>query len=562
MNKSLFALLLPLAAQAQDEFDPPSTAVKVEVREAAMFKDGHAFILAEGMIPPKTGWYVTHEVPEAILGTLWTFTGNPKARVEAVRSGFEVIEKKGPCLTLIDTIESAQGLEVVLALNDAGPQPRLLEGVIADLPKIAPERPEADAAPDFVRGETVHVRTPLGIEVVRKSSIVSIRLKKENPLEKTTRTVRRRILVKVAVDADIAAEPIPLRFVYVQKGLRWIPEYRVELLANKKMKISLQGTVVNELADLRDVHASLVVGIPNFMMKDSLSPMALRQAVTGLSQYFHADNRMGNIASNAVMSQVARYTEVRGAPEAAGDASMEMLAKGSAADEYFLYSRPGVTLRRGERASYPIFEGTFDYQDAYTLKIGATPPRFIMGDRMEELRQSLLSPKVMHALRIRNTGKVPWTTGPAMIVRDGRALSQDMMRFTPSGGEAHLPMAEMADVAVRVHDVELNRTNNVRIDGYDHTQVFMKGTICLVNHRKEPLPVEIDRAFFGKVDKIGAGGTSEAFDFAGLPWDRYSGGSWPNWWLAVNGMFQGSWKATLEAGKSTDFTCEWSYFRR
>ena len=145
MRKILIAILLtPLAAAAaaQDDFEPAATAVKAEPREAAVFKDGHAFVVAEAMIPPKSGWVVTLDVPEAILGTLWVFSGNPKAKVEAVRAGFEVVEEKKPCLTLLDSIEAALGQDVVLTLNDAGAQPRAVEGTIVAIPKIAPsERP-------------------------------------------------------------------------------------------------------------------------------------------------------------------------------------------------------------------------------------------------------------------------------------------------------------------------------------------------------------------------------------------------------------------------------------
>jgi hypothetical protein len=556
MKNILLALLL---ATPQDDLDPAAAPMKVEIKEVAVFKDGHAFVLAEAMVPPRTGWHVTLDVPEAILGTLWTVSGSPKARVDEVRAGWEVAEEKKPCLTLQETIEAALGQDVILTLNDAGPQPRTLEGTVAALPKLQLENPSRENPTDAIQGETVHVRTPAGIEVVRKAAIVAIRFKKEVPLEKTARVPKRRILVKVSAAADAGADPIPVRFLCVQKGLRWIPEYRVELLAEKKVRIALQGTIVNDLADLRGVQASLVVGIPNFMLKDSLSPMALRHALAGMAQHFAYDNnRMGNDLSNAVMTQVARFDERR-APPAAADASLDLLAKTTSADEYFLYSRPGLTLRKGDRGSVPLFEGTFAYEDTYQLKIGPVPPRFIAGDRHDELQHALRSPKVVHGLRIRNASTVPWTTGPAMLMRDGRALSQDLVRFTPPGGETILPVAEMADLLVRVRDSEQNRTSNVKIDGELYTQVFMKGTVTLSNPRKAPLTVEVERTFYGKAEKVDQGGASDAFDFAETPGLR---GSWPYWWRAVNGMFQATWKPVVEPGKSVELTCDWSYYRR
>ena len=556
MKTTLLAFLLVVS---QEELDPVASPLKLDIKEVAIFKDGHAFVLSEALVPPRSGWHVTHDVPEAILGTLWTVSGSTKARVEEVRAGFEVVEEKKPCMTLQETIEAALGQDVTLTLSDAGPQPRTLEGTVAALPKIEPAITTREAPAEPLQGETVHVRTPAGIEVVRKAAIVAIRFRKEIPLERPARTARRRILVRVSVAPDAGAELVPIRFIYVQKGLRWIPEYRVELLPEKKVRIALQGTVVNDLADLRGVHASLVVGIPNFMLKESLSPMALRHAAAGLAQYFQADNRLGNDLSNAIMTQVARFDERRPAGPPAPDPSLDLLVKATSADEYFLYSRPGLTLRKGDRASHPLFEGTFAYQDSYQLKIGPVPPRFIAGDRHDEIQHALRSPKVVHGLRLHNGSAVPWTTGPALLVRDGRALSQDLMRFTPSGGETILPMAEMADLLVRTRDTEQTRTNNVKIDGELYTQVFMKGTVTLSNPRKEALTVEVERTFYGQAEKLHQGGTSEAFDFAETPGLR---GSWPHWWRSVNGMFQASWKPVVEPGKSVEVSCEWSYFRR
>lgn len=561
MNDMMLALLLPAAlAAAEDDLDPAALPVKAEVREAAIFKDGHAFILAEALVPRRSGWFVTTDVPEAILGSLWVFSGSPDAKVEVVRAGFEDFDREEPCLTLQDTLAAAVGQEVVLNVSEGLSHP--LEGTILEVGRKTSPSPLPGTPPQTVFGETLHVRTPSGIDVVRLSSVRSIRLKKGGPLRKTVRDVRRRILVRVAVAPGGGDAPLPLRFVYVQRGLRWIPEYRVEVLPDRRLRIALQATVVNELADLRNVQASFVAGIPNFLMKETLSPLALREAAAGLSSYFPSSARFAQMTSNALVSQVARYTESAAQADRPEQAGVDMLVRGTSADEYFLYSQPGVTMRKGERASYSVFEAAFPYEDVYTLRIGPVAPRFIAGDRADEIRHALLSPKVVHGLKIRNLGPVPWTTGPALIVRDGRGLAQELLRFTPAGGEALLPVAELADVAVRTRDVEQKRVANVRIDGTDYTQVFMKGTVCLVSHRKEPLAVDVDRIFFGQAVQVHDGGTSEAFDFASRAADPYARAGWPHWWHSVNGMFQATWRITAQPGKASEATCEWSYFRR
>src|SRR5207244_2872236 len=97
--------------------------------------------------------------------------------------------------------------------------------------------------------------------------------------------------------------------VYLQKGLRWIPGYKVTLDGNGTAGIKLQTTLVNELADLDDVTANLVIGVPSFAFKDTMDPIALQQAAAQLSPYFQTGDRM----SNAIASQVA-FRDQRSVP--------------------------------------------------------------------------------------------------------------------------------------------------------------------------------------------------------------------------------------------------------
>ena len=89
---------------------------------------------------------------------------------------------------------------------------------------------------------------------------------------------------------------------YLQKGFRWIPGYQVTLDGNGKAAIKLQATLLNELADLDDVTANLVIGVPSFAFKDTLDPIALQQTAAQLSPYFQQGDRM-QMLSNAIVTQ-------------------------------------------------------------------------------------------------------------------------------------------------------------------------------------------------------------------------------------------------------------------
>src|SRR5207247_3866842 len=62
---------------------------------------------------------------------------------------------------------------------------------------------------------------------------------------------------------------------YLQKGVRWIPNYKIEIDGQGSALVKFQATLLNELADLEDVSVNLVVGVPTFAFKDTVDPIAL-----------------------------------------------------------------------------------------------------------------------------------------------------------------------------------------------------------------------------------------------------------------------------------------------
>ena len=98
---------------------------------------------------------------------------------------------------------------------------------------------------------------------------------------------------------------------YVQRGIRWIPSYRVEIDGKGKAILKLQAYIINELADLNDVKMHLVVGVPTFAFQDVLDPISFQGITASLSGYFRTDNRTANAFSNAIMSQSVSSIENR-----------------------------------------------------------------------------------------------------------------------------------------------------------------------------------------------------------------------------------------------------------
>ena len=58
-------------------------------------------------------------------------------------------------------------------------------------------------------------------------------------------------------------------------------------------------------------------------------------------------------------------------------------------------------------------------------------------------------PKVMHKVRVFNKTEQPFTTAPALLIREGRAIGQSMMTYTARGAAVDIPVTTAVDIKVK-----------------------------------------------------------------------------------------------------------------
>jgi hypothetical protein len=362
---------------------------------------------------------------------------------------------------------------------------------------------------------------------------------------------------------------------YVQKGLRWIPSYKVTNAGTGKARVQLQATLVNELADLEDVTANLVVGVPTFAFKGTVDPMALQQTVARLGEYFEPQSASGYAMSNAIMSQVAdresRFRDENARGNRPPDLGPEV--ESSEKDEdLFVFTVKRVTLKKGERMVLPVAEYELGYRDVYTLDLPFAPPLEVRANANDEQQRQLArllgAPRFMHVLRLTNSGREPLTTAPALISSGDRVLGQGMMSYTAPGGECDLALTTAVDIKVSKSDKETGRVPNaLTLDGSTYLRVDLSGNIAITNRRDQAVDIEVKRSILGHAETAGQMGKVEmvnAYEEGGAvaqpPWWGWYG--WPGWWGAVNGVGQFTWKTRIEPGKSLALTYKWHYFWR
>jgi len=564
MTLSVTALLVLAASVVLAQQPGASGALaKMPVKEVSVFKDGHAFVLHEGSMPiDASGNVVMDYLPAPILGTFWAYTADPNVKVSAVTAGQHRIVVERTALKLVEMLESNIGAEVTVTEKDA----RSYAATILGVPRRSSQELQATSPPNTaeslpVKGEIILLKTADGVKALPLERIQDVVFKNTPKSMIGDEEFRNLLTLKLDWANRAPARNANVGVVYVQKGLRWIPSYRVTVDGRGTATAKLQGMLVNELTDLDGVTANLVIGVPSFAFKDTLDPLALLPAATLLSSYFQTSER--GMLTNAIASQVAVARSAAPAPVESGPE----VSDASQSEDLFLFTVKNVTLKKGQRLSLPVVENKMKYKDLYTLDLPFAPPPEVRGnlnvDQQTELARMLNAPRPAHKLRLTNSGTAPLTTAPALIFQDDRVLSQGTMTYTPPGATVDLEIGKAVDIQVVRSETESSRTPNaVRLNGDQYTEVRLTGSVKLTNYRKEAVEVEVTRAVLGTVRSATNTGRIEKLNaLEEYPqWWRYY--SWPSWWNQLNSVGRVTWSVTLNAGQSVDLNYEWGYFWR
>jgi hypothetical protein len=275
-----------------------------------------------------------------------------------------------------------------------------------------------------------------------------------------------------------------------------------------------------------------------------------------------------------MMTQAARMGDYRGGAEQPGGGGPDV-PDSAKREDLFVFTVPKVTLHKGERVMLPLVEITVPYSDVFTLDLPFAPPAELsrnFNNQSGELARLMAAPKVMHKVRLANQSTYPFTTAPALMLREGRVMSQGMMTYASPGANADLTLTTAVDVQVKKTDSETKRTPNAyELSGNRYLRVDLQGQVRLTNHRAQPVEVEINRYLLGQVDtadhegKIEMTNVFESRDF--LPagdsaesYDWWSWGGWPWWWHHVNSVGRITWKLKLEPDASETVGYGWHYF--
>ncbi|MDB6019854.1 MAG: hypothetical protein JWR19_4343 [Pedosphaera sp.] len=587
------AIALALAlSQSQAAFAekaaPLSALGKMPVKEITVFKDGHAFVAREGVMPTDAaGNVLMDDLPAPVLGTFWPYAADPNTKLTGTVASRRRVLVERTALSLRELLAANVGAEGYVTEDVTNHYAATIMGIpersSEELAQTSPPN-SGEKLPE--KSNIILLQTRDGLKAVNIDRIQDITFKDSHKPAATQEEFRNLLTLKLDWTKGRSAKTANVGLLYLQKGVRWIPNYKVSLDGKGQATIKLQATLINELTDLEDANVNLVIGVPTFYFKDTLDPMALQQVGAQLSSFFQNDpsgnfwnGSIANNFSNAIMTQQARVSDYRRSGSEAGTAAAVDLgpeiADSKKSEDLYVFNVKHVTLKKGERMVLPVAEFTLPYQDVFTLELPFGPPRELRNnnnlDQQRELARLLNAPRVSHKIRLRNNSKFPLTTAPALILSGDRVLAQGLMTYASPGAQSDVTIGTAIDVSAKKSDVESKRMPNaLTFDREQFTLVSLNGKITLTNHRAQPVDLEVTRYVLGSADSAGHDGKIEKINASeegeeGMAGDQpywQSWYGWPSWWHALNGVGRITWKLNLESGASADLDYTWSYYWR
>ena len=316
--------------------------------------------------------------------------------------------------------------------------------------------------------------------------------------EKPKKTKEFRLSLKV--DGVRDGQKINLGVAALERGIRWIPAYRVEVKGDpiKEAKLELEAMLINDITDLKNTDIYFVVGVPSFLFQNEVSPLSLNTAFAGVSTGFRRDQNL----TNSIMTQVSsREDSGYDDKEISPTSPDEEKVASSSAEQLYLYQATQINLKKGERMSQRLFSLTVPCSEVFEWTIDDSTKPEDESSRVAQITQPLTN-RVWYGLRLKNTTGMPWTTAPAISFREWKPLGQNLLSFTPTGGENILRVTPATEV-IGSHKLEekSREPKQIRYSGssYDYDLVTVEGTIKVKNVKKQPIELVLTRNVTGEV---------------------------------------------------------------
>ena len=437
---------------------------KPRTTSVAVFKNGYGFFMGSADVALRDGWCTAADVPPATFGTLAVYSHGAGESVDVVGAGpGEIVEFDGrdapaDLKAKLARLEASKQLKVALTYTQNSAERTAAGKLVAVGPEYA-----------VLEGNGNTFAVP--VESITKMQMLDLPLR-----------------VHVAAD-DPAKQPdrAKVGIAYLRQGVTWIPAYTLRVLDDETAELTLRGTLVNEAEDIVHADVHFVVGVPHFLHAQYLEPIAVGRAIRTIGAAVAPPELQTQISNRAAIAGDNRIAQnqfaERPVAQVGGDAlaaagSLPVMESPGGGD-FTVYTKKDLTVRRGERAVVTLLVKKVRYSHLYRWSPPGQPEHFLM---------------------LQNDNATALTTGPCLAVSAEQPLSEDLLKYTPKGGKAEVPVTSAVNVATDRTESEIDR----RLKAHSPSEkvfldlVTLKGELKLRNFEPRAVDIVIDMRVPGR----------------------------------------------------------------
>jgi len=323
-------------------------------------------------------------------------------------------------------------------------------------------------------------------------------------------------LVRMAkVKLDSRAENVDISTVSLQTGMSWVPSYFLKLNDDKTARLELKATIGNGSEEpVTNASVDLVIGNPQLFYGTKLDDIATDYLQTRLLDYNRYENNNVTLNTASYLNSVTQNFNGNQTKQELEEVLPEMAnydAEGEKSNDLFYFSLGNLSIESRSKTIVPLTTTEINYKDVYELEVGDQNSYYTT--RRVNVNSNVEIP-TWHLLKIENTGKAPFTTGPIFVVdQKDRPLAQDEMKYTSRGTSAKIRLSKAIDVVTKNTETIVN--NNVGkkyIDEHTYTIVLIKGKIEVRNYQSKPIKIDITKNLTGNIVNANGGEVSSVIN--------------------------------------------------
>jgi len=293
---------------------------------------------------------------------------------------------------------------------------------------------------------------------------------------------------------------------------------------------------------MNNVELRFVTGFPSIPWATLTEPLLSQQSVDQFTGFLNSvgdrDSFRGRRETGGIMNQAPSMA----ASDFTGAFNPSTLV-GEQAEDLFFYRQGGVTLKRGDRALYMLFEAKSEYEHLYKADLfdstASNDSYMPMPDGPTD---------VWHTIKFKNTAGQPLTTGPASMYQKNQVVGQDTLSYTSPGADVTVNMSKALDIRVDASEEEVSRERQVKLPNTNYYDlVTIKGTVSVRNMKKESVKLKLTKSFTGEL--VSASNAGKETKLAkGL--------------RDVNPRTRVEWEPTMKSGDKLDLTYSYKIYVR